>query len=561
MKVLASRLLPTRWNFWSVVTVIALGIFLLLLVFPLAQLVYSSFRPSTQGFAAGTDAGFFDTYVEFFSFRYYYETLYNSFLVSILATFFAMLIGVPTAYVVSRYNIPGKLFVRAAIVLTFVSPPFIGAYAWVLLLGRNGLITGWLNAIGISTPSIYGWRGIVLVFTLQAFPFVFLMVSAGLRSIDQSLEDASINLGRRHLAMFRTVIAPLIIPSATTGGLLVFVTTFADFGTPMIIGENFRVLATLIYTEFINEFGGNPRVASTLSMLLLAVTISALLLQRRFARKASHGQEAVRPLGIRAVTGWRRVGATAFVYAVVLVAFLPSLTIIVSSFLESRGPMLIAEFSLEGYRSAARLPLALRNTLIFVSIATVLCVVAGALIGYVVTRRRGRMAGLLDTMSMVPYAVAGVVLGIALSITFGGAPFFLAGTSVILIMAFFIRRLPYSIRSVAGMLSQVGTQTEEASVNLGVPPGRTFWRITVPQVAPAVISGALLTWATTAREFNATVMLYTGSTRTMPVEVFAQVLQGNFGAASVVGTVLLTVTIVPILILFKVFGKDEEVLV
>ena len=550
-----------QWNFWTVITLLTVVLFAALLIYPLFRLVLSSFTPNAGTFGADQDFGFFDTYVEFFTIPYYYTTLLNSFFVSIMATLFAVAIGLPLAYLVNRIDIPGRLLVRAAVVLTFVSPPFIGAYAWVLLLGRNGFITNLLQTIGIVLPSVYGWRGIVLVFTLQAFPFVFLLVSAGLRSIDQSLEDAAINLGRTHFGVFRTIILPLIVPSISTGALLVFVTTFADFGTPMIIGEGFRVLAALIYSEFVNEFGGNPRVASTLSMLLLTVTVGALLVQRWFAQRASYGQEAVKPLGIRRVPAGKTVAAAAFVYLVVGAAFLPTITIFVSSLLESRGPMLIGKFSLEGYRSALRLPLALRNTITFVSLSTLLCVIIGSLVGYVVARRRGRLTALIDTMSMVPYAVAGVVLGVSLSISYGGYPWYLAGTGTILVMAYLIRRLPYTVRSVSGMLHQVGVQTEEASVNLGVPPGRTFWYITVPQIGPALISGALLTWATTAREFNSTVMLYTGRTRTMSVEVFAQVLQGNFGAASVVGTVLILVTLIPILLLFKVFGKDEEILV
>lgn len=547
-----------QWGFWNWITLGAALLFFFLLVLPLVRLVIASFSPTGGPIEAPSVWG---TYAEFFTFRYYYGTLINSFIVSVVATFFAVLIGFPLAYLVSRVDIPGKLLVRAAVVLTFVSPPFIGAYAWILLLGRNGLITRVFETVGVSLPSVYGWRGIVLVFTLQAFPFVFLLVSSGLRSIDQSLEDAAINLGQTRLGALRTVILPLMIPSISTGALLVFVTTFADFGTPMIIGEGFRVLASLIYTEFINEFGGNPRVASTLSVLLLTVTIGALLIQRAYAKRASYGQEAIRPLGVYRFSSRGTIIACVVVYGIVLLAFLPTITIVVSSFLESRGPMLIPRFSVEGYRLAGRLLLSLRNTMIFVTAATLLCVVAGSLIGYVVSRQQGKLVAAIDTMSMIPFAVAGVVLGVALSITFGGAPFFLAGTGTILVLSYFIRRLPYTVRSVSSMLHQVGVQQEEASVNLGVSPGWTFWRITVPQVLPALMSGALLTWATTAREFNSTVMLYVARTRTLPVEVFTQVLQGNFGAASVVGTVLILTTVVPIVVLFKVLGKDEDFLV
>ncbi|HQU50412.1 MAG TPA: iron ABC transporter permease [Casimicrobiaceae bacterium] len=560
MNVAAGAATPIRrpWprvDFWGAVTVGALGVFVLLLVYPLLRL----FAASLSG-EDGAVATVLHTYGEFFTRRYYYETLVNSLVVSALATVLATLLGAPLAWFVNRFDIPGKLLVRALIVLTFVSPPFIGAYAWILLLGRNGVITGWLAQLGLALPPIYGVNGVVLVFTLQALPFVFLMVSAGLKTVDQSVEDAAINLGRRPSVVALTVIAPLIVPSLATGALLVFVTSLSDFGTPMIIGESFRVLASQIYTEFVNEHGGNPVVASALSLILLAITVGALLWQRAWVRKRSFGQETVRPLAVRSLSRGGRIAATVYVYALVLAASLPIVTIVVSSFLKARGPLITGEFTLEGYANALRLPHALFNTVMLSTVSTILCVAAGALAGYVVARRRGRLVDTLDAFSMVPYAVAGVVMGIAMAVAFGGKPFYLGGTVAILVAVYFIRRLPYSIRSVAGMLGQMGTQAEEASVNLGVPPGRTFWRVTVPMVTPALLSGALLTFATIAREFSSTVILYSGATRTLPVEVFAQVLQGNFASASVVGTVLIAVSLVPIVILFRFMARDEDVL-
>lgn len=560
MNVAAGAATPTRrpWprvDFWGAVTVGALGVFVLLLVYPLLRL----FAASLSG-EDGAVATVLHTYGEFFTRRYYYETLVNSLVVSALATVLATLLGAPLAWFVNRFDIPGKLLVRALIVLTFVSPPFIGAYAWILLLGRNGVITGWLAQLGLALPPIYGVNGVVLVFTLQALPFVFLMVSAGLKTVDQSVEDAAINLGRRPSVVALTVIAPLIVPSLATGALLVFVTSLSDFGTPMIIGESFRVLASQIYTEFVNEHGGNPVVASALSLILLAITVGALLWQRAWVRKRSFGQETVRPLAVRSLSRGGRIAATVYVYALVLAASLPIVTIVVSSFLKARGPLITGEFTLEGYANALRLPHALFNTVMLSTVSTILCVAAGALAGYVVARRRGRLVDTLDAFSMVPYAVAGVVMGIAMAVAFGGKPFYLGGTVAILVAVYFIRRLPYSIRSVAGMLGQMGTQAEEASVNLGVPPGRTFWRVTVRMVTPALLSGALLTFATIAREFSSTVILYSGATRTLPVEVFAQVLQGNFASASVVGTVLIAVSLVPIVILFRFMARDEDVL-
>ena len=552
----STRPASLRVDFWGVVTVAALAVFVLLLIYPLARLLISSMTGEDGG-----SAMLLRTYVQFFTKKYYYETLIHSLVVSAIVTVLATSIGAPLAYLVSRFDIPGKILVRALIVLTFVSPPFIGAYAWILLLGRNGVITGWLAELGVRLPSVYGINGIILVFTLQALPFVFLLVSAGLRTVDQSIEDAAINLGRRPSAVALTVIAPLIVPSLATGALLVFVTSLSDFGTPTIIGENFRMLASQVYTEFVNEHGGNPAEASALSLILLVITVGALLWQRAWVRRRSYGQETVRPLAPRVLKPGARIVATAYVYAVVLAASLPLVTIVVSSFLKGKGPLITGEFTLQGYADAIRLPSALYNTVMLSTVSTIICVATGALVGYVVARRRDRLAAALDSFSMVPYAVAGVVMGIAIAVAFGGAPFYLGGTVVILVIVYFIRRLPYSIRAVAGMLGQIGTQAEEASVNLGVPPARTFLRVTVPMVTPALISGALLTFATIAREFNSTVILYSGATRTLPVEVFAQVLQGDFASASVIGTVLIAVSLVPIVVLFRFLQKDESMLV
>lgn len=545
-----------RATFWSGVTLLGFCTVIALLVVPMVNIGIASLAT-----AAG-DFKIIDNYARFFSRKYYYITLVNSFWVSGLATIGAILVGVPMAYCVSRYNIWGKSLVRAAVVLTFVSPPFIGSYSWVLLLGRGGLITGWFREIGITVPTIYGWRGIVLVFILQYFPFVFFMVSSALRSIDQALEDASRNLGATEFGAFRTVIWPILAPSVATGALLVFITSFSDFGTPMIIGERFVVLSTLIYGEFVNEFGGNPAMASTLSMFLLIVSIGALLLQRHYAAARSYGNVTVRPLEVKAQPLLKRVLATLLVWLVLSLAMLPTATIVVSSFLKTKGPLLLPGFSLESYRQVLyTLPHVLKNTLLLSTIATGLGVVAGTLLAYVIVRRRGPATAVLDSLIMFPYAVPGVVLAVGLVITYNRPPVLLTGTWVIMVLAYLIRRLPYSVRSSVGMLQQLDTGVEDASINLGVPPAQTFLRITVPLLAPAILSGALLTWSTTIRELSATVILYSGPWATMSVEIFAQVLIGSFGKASALGTVLILITFVPLLILFHYLGKGEEVLV
>ncbi len=543
-------------GFWPVVTALVFVALFALLVMPVVNIVGLSL--------SGKDAqsSVWANYATFFSERFYYQTLINSLQVSLAATALAVLVGVPAAYFATRYDIWGRGFVRAAVVLTFVSPPFIGSYSWVILFGRSGLITATLADFGISLPSIYGAPGIVLVFTLQFFPFVFLMVSSGLKSIDQSIEDAARNLGSGELRVFFTVLLPLLVPSISAGALLVFVAAFTDIGTPIIIGERFRVLPVLIFGEFVNEFGGRPILASTLAVLLLTVTTAALLLQRWFAGLHAHGTAAIRPLTIQEQRPLKRLLASAYVLLLVGMALLPIVNIVISSFLKANGPLLIAEFTLGNYARILRtIAVPLSNTLFYTTVATAMCAIVGTAVGYIIVRRPGRLGGLLDGVVMFSYAVPGIVLGVGLIVTYNEPPIILTGTSAILILAFFIRRLPFSVRSSVSMLQQLSRDTEDASINLGAGPGRTFLKITVPLLSMAILSGVLLTWSNTIRELSATLILQSGNTVTLSIEIFNEVVNANFGLASALGTVLILLTFLPLVVLFTFLGKREEALV
>ena len=548
--------LSSVFSFWPLVTIAVLLVIGALLLLPVFNIIGLSLSGGAK------DGDLLDHYRKFFGERFYYQTLLNSLWVSLSAMVFAVLLGVPAAYFVNRYNIWGKGFLRAAVVLTFVSPPFIGSYSWVVLFGRSGIARQFLTGLGLDLPSIYGPQGIIFVFTLQFFPFVFLLVSSGFKAIDQSVEDAARNLGSSEFRTFRTVIAPLLVPSITTGALLVFIASFTDLGTPIILGERFRVLPVLIYGEFVNEFGGRPVLASSLSVVLLAVTTGALLLQRAIAKRHAHGTSAVRPLEVCEQPIGKRIAATFYVFLLIGVALLPIINIVISSFLQANGPVLIAKLTLGNYQQiASRLTLPLWNTVYFTTTATLLCAVIGTAVAYIIVRRPGPVTGALDTVVMFSYAVPGIVLGVGLVVTYHDEPFALTGTALILILAYFIRRLPFSVRSSVSMLQQIARDTEDASVNLGAGPGRTFIKITIPMLATAILSGALLTWSNTIRELSATLILQSGTTTTIAIEIFNEVVNGNFGIASALGTVLIALTFLPLLLLFTIIGKKEDVLV
>jgi iron(III) transport system permease protein len=545
---------PGHADRWWLVSAAAFSVVLAFLVWPLAEVLWTSLT------GEGGRLVLAENYRRVFSHRYYWISVVNSLVLSGLATVGAVLIGVPLAVAVTRYPIPGKVFVRTAANLALLSPPFIGAYSWVVLFGRNGLVNQALAPLGWSLPPIYGYRGILLVFVVQYFPFVFLLVSGALAAVDQSIEDAALSLGSRPGRTFRTAILPVIAPSVTAGALLVFMATMADFGTPMLIGEGLRTLPTLMYGEFINELGGNPSMASTLGSLLILVNTAALMAQRYFAFRRAYHVVCLSPLRVLPLGRRARRLVTGLVYGVIAVALLPAATILVSSFMPTRGPVMSLGLSLQSYATVFHLiPRAIVNTFALTAAAVVLDVGLGMLVAYLLVRRRSRAHALLDALVMLAYAIPGTVVGVGLVIVYNRPPLVLAGTWVILLVSYFIRHLPYPVRSCAAMLQQIDVRVEEASVTLGVPPFRTFWRVTVPLMLPAIVSGATLAWITTVGELSSSILLYSGPWATMSVEIFTQVFSNHFGTASALGSILIAAASVPLFLTYRFLGERSAV--
>jgi iron(III) transport system permease protein len=539
-----------RRDIWWVVTLLGFLTVVGFLVYPLASVLVRSLVSDDGRFVLLAN------YRRFFSHRYFYGSILNSLSLSALATSGALLLGTLLAFAVNRYPLPGAAFLRAAANLALLSPPFIGAYSWVVLFGRNGLANRLLEPWGWSLPTIYGYRGILLVFVIQYFPFAFLLVSAALRSVDQALEDAALSLGSPPRRTLRTTILPIIAPSLTAGALLVFMATMADFGTPMIIGEGLRTLPTLMYGEFINELGGNPAMASTLGSLLILLNTTALMAQRYYAFRKAYNVVCIQPLRVRKTSPRRRLAVSIFAYAVVAVALIPATTIIVSSFMPTRGPVMYAGFSFESYQSIFHLvPRAIINTFVLTTLAVLLDVLLGVLVAYLLARRRSRVHALLDALIMLAYAIPGTVVGVGLIVIFNRPPVVLTGTWIILLVSYFIRHLPYPVRSCTALLQQIDARVEEASVSLGVPPFRTFLKVTIPLMFPAIVSGAALAWMTTIGELSSSILLYSGPWATMSVAIFTEVFSNHFGTASALASMLIAAAFIPLFLTYRFLGE------
>jgi iron(III) transport system permease protein len=358
------------------------------------------------------------------------------------------------------------------------------------------------------------------------------------------------------------VTLPLVFPAVSAGALLTFVLSIADFGTPAIVGGNVRVLATTAYNLFTSEMGGNPGLASATSVVLILLSMSVVLLQRWSVSRRNVAGALVRKPVPKRLAPLPSAIAHAVCYAIVIASSLPSIVVIWTSFRKTSGPVFQPGYGLGSYsRILHEVPQVISNSATYSLLAVTLIVVAGTLIGYLVARSESRLAGLLDGTLFIPYVVPGVVLGLAFVITFNVKPIEITGTATIIVLMLFIRRLPYAVRSSASILKQIRGSLEEAAVSLGASPGRAFLAITLPLMLPGVVAGALMSFITAINELSSSLILYVGRTMTMPVRIYLSVLDGEFGTAAALSTILLVASGLAVYAVFRVSGRNESAFV
>ena len=539
-------------DFWTGVTGLIVAVLALLLLFPILRVLMLGFVD------ADTGAFTFGNFVEVFTRNYYLNGFKNSLFVGVLGTLGACLIGIPLAFFTARFHVQGQAWISTLAILVLVAPPFIGAYAWIMMLGSNGFMTNFFGLFGIETPTIYGAHGIILVFTLKFFPFIYLMTQTSLNGMNKSFEDAAENLGCTPWQRFTKITLPLVFPAVSTGAIICFVLAIADFGTPAILGRGFRTLSTIAFSAYRSELGGRPTMAVTVSIVMIAISMLALLAQRRILSKRRYASALTNPPVKQRMTGWRNTVMHVFCHGIVLIAMLPTLVVVYTSFLKTNGPVFIGGYGLESYERILRTaPEAISNSFVFSLGAVVLITVFSGLISYVIVRRETAAAGAIDFLMMVPYLVPGVVMAIGFVTTFRGGPLDVVGTAGLLILLYFIRRLPYGVRSATSSLRQIKPSMEEAAVNLGAAPAKAFLVVTVPLILPGLIVGALMSFITAINELSGTLILYDGGTITMPVQIYLAVLDGEFGLAGALSTVLLVCTGACVYAVFR-FAENRD---
>lgn len=542
---------PTLWHYMSLVILLLFGAFL---VYPL----WGVLRNAVYDESGALSPVYF---VKFFANPYYFGTILNSLIVSGATTLVSLIIAVPFSYFYTYYRLRGARVLFIGAVLSVMSAPFIGAYAWILLLGRNGVITNFIQSISpFQVPSIYGFGGIVLVLSLKMFPLISIFMNAAFRNIDSSLLEAAALMGSTGLKRVFDVMLRLTVPTLLAASLLVFMRAFADFGTPLLIGQGFRTFTVELYNQYLGEIGQNHSFAAAIGIVGLVVTGALFLFQKYVAGKFRFTLRASRPIPKKQPHGIGGVLMYAYMYGLIALAMLPQIYVLYLSFRNNTQTIFKPGFSLGSYRAAwdHLLVRATINTLEYAAISMAIIIAVSVVLSYLVVRRPNLLNNLLDTIAMVPYILPGAVIAIGLVIAFNGPPLAISGTATILIIAYVVRRMPYTIRSASATLMQISPSLEEAARSLGSSRLHSFMRVTVPMMSRGIRSGAVISFVMVVIEFSAGIILYNNKTITLTMAAYVAISRGSYGMAAAFATILSVLTAL-ILLVYLAITKEEEV--
>lgn len=452
-------------------------------------------------------------FANFFRRSLFREALWNTLWSGVLVVFFGALIGVPLAYIVARYEFRGKLLLQTAATLPLVIPPFVGAVALQLIVGRSGtvnlLLMEWFD---LSIPFMEGLTGVVLVQTLHFFPFIMLNTLVSLSNIDSSLEEMAQNLGCHGFRLFRRVTLPLMLPGFIAGSLLTFIRAIDDLGTPLMLNYK-NLLAPQAYLR-ITTIGMDDVDGYVVCVVLVVMSLTALLAARKYLGLAEYAT-VQRPVAAALKLGGGKLALVWLIIAITLgTSLLPHLGIILLSFAKIWSYSLLpTSYTLAHYHEILfRVPHFVLNTLLYTLIAAGLDIVLGATIAFLLLRGRVPGRNLLDAIASMPLAIPGVVLAVGYLRVFHGwefpgigAP--LTSSWVILVIAYTMRRLPYTVRACYAALQQVHISLEESAQNLGANRLRTFAKITLPLIGGGLVAGGLIAFITSCVELASTIML------------------------------------------------------
>ena len=449
------------------------------------------------------------------------ELVINSIKIGVAVTLVSTFISLPLAYFLTRYRFPGRSTLQGVILIPIIMPPFVGAIGMQKFFGSYGSVNTFLMKIGLidfAEPIDWfgsGLWGVVLLATLHLYPIMYLNVVAALSNVDRSLEEAAENMGASRLKLLWTVTLPLMLPGYFAGAILVFIWAFTDLGTPLIFNYN-DVIAVRIFRQ-VTDANVNP-MGYALVVLVILLTAISFYLTKRFTANKQYAMLGRGHVSTREIQASKLMCGVIYflVGGILLMALLPHISVVLSSLTPDASQWHLRIFpqsyTLEHYETVFThddtLP-SIKNSLLYSTFSTLLALIFGILISYLLTRKRIPFKNSIDAIAMLPLALPGVALAFGYVGSFADTTLLLRhlpnqivsildprqNPVALLIISYAVRRLPYMLRSIYAGLQQTSVTYEEASQNLGASPAHTLYKITLPLVIANIIAGSILVFS------------------------------------------------------------------
>ncbi|MCA0248881.1 MAG: iron ABC transporter permease [Proteobacteria bacterium] len=547
----------STWLLWIAI----IAVLLFLVVSPFIYLVITSFQTERTGEFT------FANYATAYGRARYIDALLNSLKLGVVSALLAGVFAVPLAWAVARTNMPGRGFTRMLVLATFITPPYTGAVAWILLAGPNA---GWLNrfymlATGAEAGpfNIYSFTGLAVVIALYSFPYIFIFTTAALELVSSEMEDAANILGAGPWRTMWRVTLPLALPAILGGVIICFLEAIALFGSPAMIAipARFNVVTTQLF-----QFFGNPvrvEVAAAYAMPLLGITVLLVLVQRLITRRkgfvALTGKGGERRPILLGRWRWVVFGYAMFVAA--LAVFLPYIFLIQSAFAKAWGRgFSLDNISLQNFRfilfEHATAMESVLNSFLYGAASATVAVFLTLGVAYIVARKLVPFGGILGFLCVAPFVIPGVVLAIGFYAAYAPPPLALYGTALILILAFTTRFLPVGYVNASAAIRSLNPEMEEAVRVLGGSRLTALRRVVAPLLKRNLLGAWLLIFIPATRELSAAIFLYGPNTKVASVMIFDMSEEGNFERLAALALILQVLTLPLLWVGQKALGRD-----
>ena len=526
------------------------------ILYPIYQIMVESFR-----FEGRLSLG---NYQRFFTSRYFLHTLYNTLTISFLATLGAVVLGFIFAFGVTRTTMPGKKFFMLVSILPLITPPFFAAFAFILLLGRQGIFNQVLFSLFGIRWIIYGSHGVILAQVITLFPIAFLNLTAALSSIDPRLEEAAEDLGGSFWYVMRRVTLPLLTPAFFSSSLLILMFNLSAFGIPAILAGNnlfWRDASMLAPEAFFQILGFfNWGMGATLAVILLVPSLLLFIFQGWYIPRRSY----ITVSGIPTAFASRPspVSVKRVIFAICTITALLVLSLYVVIFAGAVTQTWGVNYALTDrhinlmFRVGST---SIRNSLLLSIGGGLIAASLGALIAFVLMRWRFPGSQGFSFVAMLPYALPGTAIGLGFAAGFNAAPLLLTGTWMIILVDYAIRRMPFGIESSKSALSQIDISLEEAAADMGANWPVIFRRITMPLLRPTFVAAFVFCFIKSMTDITSVIFLVSPRWKVMSVDIYNYISAGRMGAAASMSALMVLLIIVLLAVVWKVSGLGYKI--